>query len=151
MKSFLAALVALTCSACHVGYGFRGPGVSDGRLCDGLPTTVIVAVTAGDIEPGETGAMFSELESVMDSLEERDGLIGFMVRKQTFGRRVWTMSVWKDDESLERFLASAEHRRAVRHGGLTRASVRNARARLPAARLPLSWGEATSLLEAPDS
>jgi hypothetical protein len=68
------------------------------------------------------------------------------VRRELFGDRIWTLSAWRDDDSLDRFLASPEHVRAVREGGVPRSSVVFVRVPLPKALLPLSWPQAERLL-----
>ena len=148
IKNWIGLLGALLGSACHVGYDFRGPSYqSASTTIDATtPPTVLVAVTTGEVTNGRSADLFEQLGAVMNALTEQDGLVGFMTRKQTFGSRIWTMSAWVDEASLDAFLDSDAHRKAARKGGIPRDSVRSARAWLPRELLPLSWDQAIGLL-----
>jgi heme-degrading monooxygenase HmoA len=134
-------------AACRVATPFRGPGFDDdvGALAE-VPQSVVVAITAGRIEAGGASAFAARLDEVLAALPANDGLVGFSVRRELFGDRIWTLSAWRDDDSLDRFLASPEHVRAVREGGVPRSSVVFVRVPLPKALLPLSWPQAERLL-----
>lgn len=81
-------------------------------------------------------------------MSEHDGLIGFAVRKELMGSRVWTMSKWVDRPSMERFLRSPEHRAAITDGGIPRSSFVSALVEVDSDQVPLTWDEAESLLAA---
>jgi len=147
----LLACASLACAwlatACRVATPFRGPGLDDDQgVRAEVPETVVVALTAGRIEVGGAGRFAARLDEVLSVLPANDGLVAFTVRRELFGSRVWTMSAWRDDDSLDRFLASPEHVRAVRDGGIPRSSVDFVRVALPKALLPLSWPQAERLL-----
>jgi heme-degrading monooxygenase HmoA len=132
----------------EIGYPFRGPGFDRQRGVVALEPErmLVVAITQGDIASGG-GRGFSEaLRGVLDGMDTHDGLVGYSVRRQVFGSRVWTMSVWTDYGSLGRFVASPAHRSAVRNGGVPREAVISAYREVPAGKLPLSWSEAKSIL-----
>ena len=140
--------LALVAPGCHIGRPFQGPGFDPERgvTAPGAGATVVVGVTYGKVAPG-SGRRFSEqLGRVRTSLEDQPGLIGHAVRKHLFGREVWTLSVWTDEDSLDTFLEQAVHREASREGGIPRTAVRSRRAVVPASELPLSWSWAEELL-----
>jgi len=141
----LGLLTVLT-SACSVGYDFRGPGVdpTTGKVAANVPATVVFAATSGAIGAGRSGDFYRALDTVMQDLTQRDGLVGYALRKRS--DRIWTMSAWVDEASLDAFLASDPHRRAVREGGISRSSLRYARTPLPSASLPLTWDAAVAML-----
>jgi heme-degrading monooxygenase HmoA len=150
--SFVGAAAVLTLymlGGCRVGYPFRGPGYDAdlGAVLPGTAATVLVVVTRGDIEAGRGKAFANELRGVMDSMNEQDGLVGYAVRKEIFGSRVWTMSVWIDRASVQRFVQSPAHSRAMAEGGIRQASFVTTSALIDASRVPLSWSEAERLLE----
>lgn len=140
------ALLTLVTSACSVGHDFRGPGFdpTTGKVTADVPETVVFAVTSGAIGAGRSGDFYRELNAVMQDLTQRDGLVGYALRKRSDS--IWTMSAWVDDASLDAFLAADPHRRAVREGGISRSSLRYARVPLPSASLPLRWEAAIALL-----
>ena len=141
--------LAAGAASCRVATPFRGPGFDDddGGVRVEVPDSVVVAITAGRIEAGGTRAFSASLDEVLSAMPANDGLVAFSVRRELFGDRVWTMSAWRDDDSLDRFLASPEHVRAVREGGIPRDAVDFVRLMLPKALLPLSWTQAERLLD----
>lgn len=149
---FLAGVAALVpaLTACRVGYPFRGPGYdpSKGVVHPAAGRDVFVAVTRGDVASGRGSAFSEQLQSVLSTMDEHDGLIGYSVRKQLVGRRVWTMSVWIDRASMERFVRSPQHRDAISRGGIPRSAFVAAYTSVEVGRVPFGWPEAERLLEA---
>jgi quinol monooxygenase YgiN len=142
--------IALVLPGCEVGHPFRGPGYDSakGVVGPGAGRTLVVAITQGDIAPGSRGRFDAQLRNVLAGMNEHDGLVGYSVRKQLFGRRVWTMSVWLDEASLYQFIDSPAHRAAVAEGGIPRSSFVYLRADLPADQIPLSWDRAKRMMAA---
>jgi len=143
------ALVLFLVSGCRVGYPFRGPGYDADRgvVHPDAGKQVLVVVTRGDVEAGGGDEFAGELRAVMDSMNEQDGLVGYSVRKELFGSRVWTMSVWIDRASMERFVYSTAHRKAMASGTIARGSFITAAALLDASLTPPSWAEAERMLK----
>ncbi len=146
----VSAALALVAGGCTIGLPFRGPGFDSERgvVAPGAGDTVVVAVTQGVVSGGKGRAFGRQLRQVLDALPERAGLIAFSVRRELFGRRVWTLSAWVDHASLNGFLRSEAHRQAVREGGIPREAVCSARVRLPADALPIDWDRALDILAA---
>ncbi len=142
-------LIVFLVSSCRVGYSFRGPGYDADRgvVHQDAQRQVFVAVTRGDLEAGSQSEFANELRAVMDSMSEHDGLVGYSVRKELFGSRVWTMSVWIDRASMERFVHSAAHRRAMASGTIARGSFITAAAVMNTSSTPPGWAEAGRMLE----
>ena len=46
-------------------------------------------------------------------LAETEGLIGYSLDAELPGRKFWTLSVWEDEESLQRFVHRAPHGRVM--------------------------------------
>lgn len=142
---FLAALLSLLIlSGCAFSPGFRAGPAAD------LPpdATVIVALTEAKLVPdlGAHGVFWSRSRSVVMSLAERPGLVGYSMRLEPFGTRVWTMTVWRDDESLAAFLTSQVHARAQKDGLPSLADGRFLRVRVTRADAPLAWDDAVERL-----
>ena len=143
------AVVVPALTSCRVGYPFRGPWYdpAKGVVHPAAGREVFVAVTQGDIASGQDSALSGQLRWVLRTMDEHDGLIGYAVRRQLLGRRVWTTSVWVDRASMLRFVRSPQHREAISRGGVPRSSIIAAYASVEAARVPLDWREAERLLE----
>ena len=143
------APVLLGVGGCRVGYPFRGPGydAARGEVHPGAGRQVLVVVTRGDIESGSGKEFANELRAVMDSMNEQSGLVGYSVRKELIGSRVWTKSVWVDPGSMERFVQSSAHRKAMASGAVRKESFIAAAALVDASLIPPDWAEAERMLE----
>ena len=148
----IASLLFLV-SGCRVGYSFRGPGYDADRgvVHPDAGRQVLLVVTRGDIETGAANDFANDLRAVLDTMNQHDGLIGYAVRKELFGSRVWTKSVWTDRASMERFVQSAAHRKAMASGSIVRGSFISAAAFIDASLIPPSWTEAERMLEGRDT
>ncbi|MEM7147509.1 MAG: antibiotic biosynthesis monooxygenase [Verrucomicrobiota bacterium] len=132
----------------HVGYPFAGPGYDPAQgVTLEVGKEVFVAVTEGQYDKGQGKIFLRQLRQVMDSMPENPGLVGFAVRKQILGRKVWTLSVWKDEASLSHFLRNQAHRQAVSEGGIPPSTFRSAYTHVSPEEIPFSWQEAVALLE----
>lgn len=84
---------------------------------------------------------------VVKSIEKNSGYLGHEVRASVWQGDGWTMTVWENEESLERFAGSKIHREAMKKGwaALERADF----ARIVVARheLPISWPRAEELMK----
>jgi quinol monooxygenase YgiN len=111
---------------------------------------VVVALTQVDHRPGMRSAFFADTRRVLSHMEEHDGLIGYAFRFELFGRRAWTVSVWRDETALLRFIRSPAHRAAVRNSDATTEDMRFVRQAMRCDTAPPAWDEVTTLLsEAP--
>lgn len=144
MRVRAAFLSLFLVSGCAVSTGFR-----DGEAVD-LPAQapVIVAVTEAKLvsELDAHAVFWSRSRDVVRSLAAREGLVGYAMRLEPFGTRVWTMTVWRDDESLAAFLADPTHRRAQTDGLPSLADGRFLRVRATRGQAPLAWDDAIARL-----
>jgi heme-degrading monooxygenase HmoA len=141
----LAAVLGLTLlSGCAFSTGFREGSAA------GLPpeAPVIVALTEAKLvsELDAHTVFWSRSRDVVRSLADRPGLVGYSIRLEPLGTRVWTMTVWRDEASLMAFVQSATHARAVRDGLPTMADGRFAQVRVTRAEAPLAWPDAVERL-----
>ena len=145
----LAGTLALL-GGCAISTPFKGPGYDPGSGVTAAngQQTVVVALTHAMI--GDSRGNFDRaVRRVADSLEQQPGLIGYSLRKHVLGNEAWTLTVWRDEASLEAFVRSPAHQQAMRDatGELALASFR--RIELPAAEIPLDWTTALDYLAAP--
>lgn len=57
---------------------------------------------------------FRATSKIRRQLASADGLIGYTLRAQPLRKTFWTVSVWRDQASLDRFAAAEPHNRIVR-------------------------------------
>lgn len=143
-----ALIAAALIGGCEVAHPFRGPAFDRERGAVNLDPdrVLLVALTRGDVAADGGNGFGPALRDVLDGMDAHDGLVGYSVRRQLLGPRVWTMSVWTDRESLEKFLASPAHRAAVRNGGIPGEAVISAYLEVPAGQVPIPWARAKSVL-----
>ncbi|MEM9283101.1 MAG: antibiotic biosynthesis monooxygenase [Verrucomicrobiota bacterium] len=109
--------------------------------------SLLAVVTYGEISRGEARQFFTELEASMNSISENEGLVGYAVRKQFVGPKVWTISVWEDEDALRDFVRSEVHRNASRNGTIVPGSFRSTFFEVEISDLPISWKVALSELK----
>lgn len=80
-------------------------------------------------------------------LGQQPGIVGYAVRRQFFGNEVWTMTIWRDEASRARFVASQMHRDGIAAGSKAVRQGRFVRIEIPAAEAPIPWSRALTLLE----
>lgn len=110
---------------------------------------VVLAIT----EATTTGSIFERfifwrrVSDVNNDLNNNKGYLGGSIRRQVFGSKAWTMTVWLDEESLENFVESRIHARAMREGANALEKSNFHRMRVQWKNLPLTWQEAIQELE----
>ena len=102
--------LATTLTSCAFATPFSGPG----RTPEG--GSVYVAVTNAVLHPDKRRAFDEHTRRVVASLPSHNGYLGHSVRGRILGNEVWTMTVWRDEESLDAFGESPVHRTAIREG-----------------------------------
>ena len=85
---------------------------------------------------------------IVSNMREHEGLIGYSVRMKPFSGEFWTMTVWENEASLENFIMSRRHSRAMQEGSPAVTDSRFARIWVSNADVPLAWDEALLILKA---
>ncbi|MEM7434541.1 MAG: hypothetical protein AAF436_05265 [Myxococcota bacterium] len=120
---------------------FEGPGVSHAHGAN-----VVLALTAGVLRPGRRRHFDRYTQIVFRGVGAEPGYVGGSVRREVFGRHVWTMTAWIDDAAVNRFVASPRHQEAISVAGECLAESRFKRLELAPTELPVSWDRALELL-----
>lgn len=146
LRTWCAALATLAfgASACTISTPYRGAETSDET-----GDTVFVSVTHAVIKEDRASRrlFFDYVADVEESLPASPGYVGFSKRMVLFGNEAWTMTVWKDEASLKRFVRSEAHQNAIRNAFVALESARFARVEMAANEAPLSWEQALAELE----
>lgn len=134
---------------CQVGPSFRGPGFSDelGVTAPDAGETVVVAITHAVLDGKNRDAFDEYTQKVIKSLRGNDGYIGYAVRTRIFGNEVWTMTVWRDEESTKAFVRSPVHQEAIRRGLAGVKTAQFLRFEWPRSEVPPSWDEVKRRLQ----
>lgn len=143
------ALVAVgltgTLSCVAVSTPFRhAPVAASGG---GTPDTVVVAVTQAFLNRRGRGAFFEHTGLVLDGIAEEDGYLGHSIRRRFWGHEAWTMTVWRDEAALNRFVRSERHQNALRAGMPALRAAKFLRLTWPGDQVPPAWSRALAELE----
>jgi hypothetical protein len=82
------------------------------------------------------------IAEVRRQLSEAPGLVGYSIRQNLLGGRLWTLSAWTDDRALRRFAATTPHREVMRRLAPHIGVPRFVRWTLPGSSLPPTWNDA---------
>ncbi len=136
-----AGLFAL--SSCEMSTRFAGAGYTKGKgvTLPGVGDTVVVGVTHAVLDPDNRRAFDEHTRRVVRSLPELDGYIGHSLRTRVLGHEVWTMTVWKDDASLNAFVRASTHRTAIREGLSGVRQAQFLRMEIPVDQVPPTWDD----------
>lgn len=109
--------------------------------------TRVVAITHAVLDPAARRIFDTQIGVISEALKDQPGIIGYRLRRELLGNEAWTMTVWQDEASRARFVASPLHRNAI---ALSSKAVRQSRSlhvEVPAQEAPLAWDKALALLE----
>lgn len=139
-----AGAIALGLSGCAVSTPFQKAEPQSPPSSD----AVIVAITEATLgdDAAQRRAFWANVERVDASLPTRDGFLGVSKRTELFGDRVWTMTVWEDEASLDAFVRSDVHQTAIAeaYGGLD--GARFVRFEVTLGAVPVAWSDAIERL-----
>lgn len=103
--------------------------------------SVVVGIThvkLGD-ENEKNTVFWDYTRQVINSLPEHQGYLGYRLRKKLFVDEAWTMTVWEDQDALDRFVRGSRHGMAMGKGLPAVKSARFVRLILPRSQNPLDW------------
>ena len=142
--ALFTALVAVPLGGCTVGTPYR-----ESRPAGGEPQgLVVIALTEATLGPDRAAraAFWEGVRAVESDLPNQQGLLGHALRRELFGNRAWTMTVWESERDLDRFVTAPVHAQAIRAGSAAVVGQRFATITRPRAAVPLPWAEALDVL-----
>lgn len=141
----LSALVTMVLTGCAISTPFKWPGLEEVKKARALE--VVVAITHVVVKPEHKSEFFRETSNVADAISKSPGLVGYSVRRELLGNQGWTVSVWRDEDSLRRFVYTPEHMRAMSRGEHALKSSEFYRVKVPTESLPLDWSRILALMQ----
>jgi heme-degrading monooxygenase HmoA len=135
---------------CQVATPFAGPGYTsaDGVQLPGVGASVVVAVTQAKLDSARRAEFDRHTRLIVEDLPHQPGYIGHSRRTRLLGHEVWTLTVWRDDASLDAFVRGPVHREAIRLGMRAVTQAKFLRMDWPTAEAPPSWSVVLQRLEA---
>jgi heme-degrading monooxygenase HmoA len=142
-------LAGAVLSGCSIATPFRGPETDSRNDLEVTTETVHVALTHAVVHDDRAlrSEFWSQVDRIVAVLPEQPGFVGDSRRRNLTGSEAWTMTVWTDAASADRFVAHETHVTAMRTSGETLAAFRSARLDLPREDIPISWSRALELLD----
>ena len=132
--------------SCTIQTPFQAGVISKADIKENLVYLSITEVTLNN-NNAENKNFWEGVDSVSDDIKQQNGLIGFSMKKELFGNKAWTYSLWKDEESIEKFIYGRTHKNAMKSGRSAIKNAKFARVKLNANELPISWNRVFELLE----
>ncbi len=112
-----------------------------------LQEKLLLSVSCATLHRDKRAAFDEHTMRVYRSLPAQAGLVGYSIRREVFGTRVWTMTVWKDQASLMGFVMSPAHKTAISVAKNAIISMDFKRFELSRSELPLRWPAVLEMLE----
>ena len=137
-------------TGCVFSTPFKGAGFDDdsGQILIPHDERVVVAITNAIVDRSTRGTFDSKTREIVRSIDDYEGYIAGSFRFEILGDEVWTLSVWRDREALEKFVNSRQHLDAMYSGSSAVKLMRSVVVDMPAAALPIDWDTGEKLLEA---
>jgi heme-degrading monooxygenase HmoA len=140
----LLPIVALV-GACAVGTPVDTRKLRDSAAA--ATPTLEVSITHAVIDPARRGDFDRWTRRVNAGLDAQPGLLAHAIRKELFGDKVWTFTVWASAADRDRFVRSTTHQRAMDAASTGIAAMRSVRLTLAPAELPTDWDGVLALLD----
>jgi quinol monooxygenase YgiN len=86
---------------------------------------------------------------VIKSMPSHEGMLGFSARREIFGEQAWTLSVWRNNEAVNKFVRSAVHFEAMKKSQPAIVTTEFKRLTVKASELPRNWSDALATLALP--
>ncbi|MEL6607194.1 MAG: hypothetical protein AAFP88_03020 [Bacteroidota bacterium] len=146
---FLSTVTVSLLAGCAIGPPFRTQSALQSFQDDDLVVVGLTKAVRGK-DARKNRLFWNNTKAVIDSLKrgEHPGLLGHAVRVEILGKASWTMTVWKDEESLNNFVRSPIHQKAIREGFAALQDANFARVKRALKDIPLSWAEVEAILTA---
>jgi heme-degrading monooxygenase HmoA len=110
---------------------------------------VIVVITEVRLgaDSSARAEFWRQVWAVESALPKQPGLVGYALRREVFGTTAWTMTLWRDEDSIRAFIRSAIHSKAMQNGLPATINTRFVRFRRPWNVGPPGWVEAIDQLK----
>lgn len=145
---FLAFLVLPFFTSCVVGSPFKKSAQSkELNLSEDRPVVLVVSEANIQGNPWTQILFWKNTSAVNRDLDNNKGFLGGSIRRQLFGSRAWTMTVWLDEDSLENFIYSPVHDKAIQESKSALKRTNFYRREILWKEVPLSWESAIQELE----
>jgi quinol monooxygenase YgiN len=99
------------------------------------------------VKPDRKDAFQAYVDRVLEALPRQPGLVGYSIRREIAGDRVWTLTAWRNEQARAAFVGSPIHAEAMARALPTLRATRFARVERAPGEGPPTWSEALRWLE----
>jgi heme-degrading monooxygenase HmoA len=145
LRRLLLLPIAALVGACAVGTPVDTRKLRE--TTEAASTHLEVSITHAVVDPARRGDFDRWTRRVNDGLDDQPGLLAHAIRKELFGDKVWTFTVWASAADRDRFVQSTTHRRAMDEASTGIAAMRSVRLTLAPGDLPTDWDGVIALLD----
>ncbi len=148
LKMFGFALT-LSLTGCALALPFKGPGydADSKKIIAPSSDKVVVALTHVVVDKQKRDKVDDHSKKIVDVIDQTPGYIGGSFRIEFFGDQLWTMTVWKDKESMDKFVNGRMHLDAMYQGASGARKMRSKVFLVSKDEIPISWDRALKELE----
>ena len=137
---------------CKVSTPLSGPGYDSEKgvtvIGNDKLTIGLTYVYIGD-DRELNKSFWTNVKKVTSYLETSPtGFIAYSIRKEIVGNQAWTMTVWESEESLNAFVRSDVHQKAITESRDALQKVGFVRFEIDKEEIPISWNKAETIMEA---
>jgi quinol monooxygenase YgiN len=147
LLAMLSSLMVLF-SACTVSTPFPKHKIESSVNADEKVTLVLTRII---IDRSQRAEFDHQTRNVIESMPHQTGLIDFSARREIFGDTGWTMSIWVNDDALEKFVSSKVHQEAIKKSTPAITTVEVKRLKMTRQDLPNSWSQVLAILAKADN
>ena len=147
MKYLIFLLLLI--QSCAISTPFKGPKYDEEtETMKADPNKIVIlALTNAKLNDNGDDEFMERSQEIHDLIEENEGYMGGSVRFEIFGDQVWTMTVWEDEKSLEKFVDGRRHLDAMYMTNRAMDEFRTMHIQVFARDLPYNWSKAERVLE----
>jgi heme-degrading monooxygenase HmoA len=141
LRLALAAAFAGALAGCAIATPYKTTDAG-AALPKNAPTVVAVTLAVVSDDRAARKVFWENVWRIERALPEQPGLLGYSLRQELLGNKAWTMTAWRSEEDLRRFVASPLHRQAIDATPPALVDSRFVRVARTNGQLPLRWDEA---------
>ena len=148
-KKSIFNLMVLFFSSCSFSPKFSGPkfDIKTNKLMINPNQEVVLALTNAKLLRSKRSGFDSRSREIFKNIKSYDGYIGGTVKVEVFGDEVWTMTVWEDEISLNKFVESSRHLDAMYMTSDAMVKFKHTHLKVQAKDLPYSWSQVQNILD----
>ncbi|MFK7827586.1 MAG: hypothetical protein AB8G05_25805 [Oligoflexales bacterium] len=149
LKLIYLSLVCILVTSCSLDFSapLAGPLLLNAQIRPKVANEVIVAITNANVERHLRSKFLDISKEFYSSLYSVEGYVGGSLRLEPFGNQVWTLTIWKDKDALDRFALEQPHMASIFSNSEGIIKSRSTSFAMKSKLVPEVWEKAIATLE----